>query len=325
MGFDWSWLDELLRSKLLAATGLAVLGWLGFSVIGYAVVKLVDGLRMVLRYRSRESYASKVVWVLGASNGIGEATAKLFAARGARVAITARREEKLQAVAAACAEDGRSADHVLILPGDCAQDAEVQRMLRTLESTFGLPDVVVLATGAGAWRYLHTQSAEEVLSGMQAPFFASALICRALLPLFFAESNRRFQVLLLQSPVAYFNWPGCTMYSSNRAALRGLAAALRQDVQGSNVSVVPVCVGESDTGYWEANPGSRQYVPWISKTIPNYSSDDVARIVFRTAALRKTAPVFENVQVAFLMWLNRFMPGVVAWTNRWFRKPMPLE
>jgi hypothetical protein len=139
---------------------------------------------------------------------------------------------------------------------------------------------------------------------MQAPFFASAQVFRVILPDMLRAKDRHFQLLALQSPVAYFPWPACTMYCSNRWALRGLLTALKQDVYGTNIDIVPIVVGESDTGYWDANPGSRDYVPCISSIIPTYSSADVAAITFRAAALQKTE-VHENVQIALLIWMVR--------------------
>ena len=112
---------------------------------------------------------------------------------------------------------------------------------------------------------------------------------RVVIPDMLANKTKRFQILVPLSPGAFNGmiWPGCTMYSANRAGLLGLLrgisdahriisavtfifprvysnlachalVGLRQDLAGTNVNVVPIVSAESDTGYWEANPGSRQ-------------------------------------------------------------------
>ena len=63
-------------------------------------------------------------------------------------------------------------------------------------------------------------------------------------------------------------------------------------------------------------------MPSISRIIPNYSSADVAKIIFRVVALRRSSPVFENIQIALLGWMTDMCPGLLAWTLRWFRVPV---
>ena len=302
--------------------GALILAYLGIKFVLYLLGKLFDFIRLKTSYNKPSSFANKVVWVMGASSGIGEETALKFLKHGAKVILTARRTAKLQTLKATAIEQGAKAENILIAAGDCAKAEEVKTMFQDVQQQFGIPDVMVFSTGTGAWRYLSDQSAAEVERGMQAPFFAAALVFREVLPTLLTKKAKQFQILVMQSPIAYFNWPGCTMYCSNRNGLRGLVSALRQDLHGSNVSVVPVCLGETDTGYWDAHPGSRQYVPWISKFIPTYSSFEAAKIVYRTAALLKKKPVFENYQIDFLIWANAFMLGFIAWTNRLFRKPL---
>lgn len=87
---------------------------------------------------------NKVVIVTGGGTGIGEAVAKLFACEGASVAITGRRKEMLETVAAAIRRAGGQA---LVLPGSVTHEPDVQEAVRSTVQTFGRIDVLVNNAG----------------------------------------------------------------------------------------------------------------------------------------------------------------------------------
>ena len=95
---------------------------------------------------------------------------------------------------------------------------------------------------------------------------------------------RRSGVMIhVNSPAAEMVWPSCTGYAAARFALRGLHEALSQDLAGTGVRSCQVIFGEVSSEYWENNPGSRAYVPKISKTIPVMTPEACARVLLRVA------------------------------------------
>ena len=84
-------------------------------------------------------FEGKVVWITGASSGIGEALAYALATRGARLILSARREAKLREVQAACAHPDR---HV-VLPLDLADTASLEAAARQALGHTGLVDVLI--------------------------------------------------------------------------------------------------------------------------------------------------------------------------------------
>src|SRR3970040_924474 len=90
--------------------------------------------------------ANRVVIITGASSGIGEALARLFAAQGARLAPAARSEEKLRALAAA-----RGEERALAVPTDVADPGQCERLVKRTVERFGGVDVLVNNAGLGLY------------------------------------------------------------------------------------------------------------------------------------------------------------------------------
>ena len=312
----------------LAIAALILLGIPALRAVWFVMEGLLDWIRMGLFYSSPNSLKGKVVWVVGASSGIGKAAALRFAAHGASVVLSSRRRPVLEDVAEACRSKQsplvKDDAKIVVLPCDCSDGSAVDLAFEQLKSQVGIPDIVIASSGTGAWRYLHTQSPADVEAGVKAPFMATAQQCRAILPDMLANKERKFSILILTGPAPYFSWPGCTMYTANRSGLRGLYQALSQDLHGTNVRIVPMMFGETNTGYWDANPGSRQFVPWISNFIPNLSTTYCAKKMILAAALGKNRLMIYNWQVALLIWANSLFPSLMLFSMRLFRKPMPL-
>src|SRR5689334_9921448 len=91
--------------------------------------------------------SGKVIAVTGASSGIGEATARLLASRGAALVLGARRAERLDRIAAELRADGA---HVATATVDVTEPGDMERLVSTAVSEFGRLDVLVSNAGIGA-------------------------------------------------------------------------------------------------------------------------------------------------------------------------------
>ena len=118
----------------------------------------------------------RLAWVTGAGSGIGEAAATALARAGAHVALTGRRTEPLERVAARIeAAGGRATAY----PGDLTDAAEVDRIVRAIEERHGRLDV--LANNAGvnirdrSWGQLNASAIDQVLHGnLSSAFYVAA-------------------------------------------------------------------------------------------------------------------------------------------------------
>jgi dehydrogenase/reductase SDR family protein 7 len=92
-------------------------------------------------------FKDQVIWITGASSGIGEALALQFAAEGARLVLSARREPELQRVKQLCADQGLAADNVLVLTLDVTDHASMPAALDRIIETFGRIDMLINNAG----------------------------------------------------------------------------------------------------------------------------------------------------------------------------------
>ncbi|KAH6932819.1 hypothetical protein HPB50_009870 [Hyalomma asiaticum] len=97
-----------------------------------------------------EDLKGKVALITGASAGIGEATAKHFAALGCWLSLTGRNAANLDRVAAACSDQGIPRDKVLVVPGDIAVATDVADVVQKTVDHFGRIDILVLEKKAAA-------------------------------------------------------------------------------------------------------------------------------------------------------------------------------
>src|SRR5205823_367895 len=95
----------------------------------------------------------KVVLITGASEGVGAACAAEFAASGARLALTARREEKLR---------GAAPPSALVIPGDVTLDSDRRRIIERTLAQFGAIDILINNAGGGFYQPSWEMPMEEV-------------------------------------------------------------------------------------------------------------------------------------------------------------------
>lgn len=247
----------------------------------------------------------KRVLVTGASSGIGAATARRAAARGAHAILVARSGDALEAVARDVRAAGGSAEvHV----ADLADPAAVGAMAEGVRRDGGAPDVLVNNAGAGRWLHAHETAPEEAAGMMAVPYLAAFAVTRAFLPDLL--ERRSGVVVNVTSAAAYMAWPGAAAYIAARWAVRGFTEALRPELRPHGVRVVLVAFAKVASAYWAHNPGSEERLPERQALIPVLSSEEAARHVVAGIEGGKER-VMEPWQLRAVVALARLFPGIV--------------
>ena len=249
---------------------------------------------------------SKLVLVTGASSGIGEATAKLYAENGARVLLLARSEERLGRVAEAIGRNGGAAS---TFPVDLASPEAVAETAARIKREHGTPDILINNAGAGRWLPLIETSPAEARDMIEVPYLAAVYVTHAFLPEMVAR--RSGAIACITSPASYLTWPNACAYIAARHALKGFTEALRSEVKGKGLKVTLVVLGAVETPYWQHNPGSRE-VPATNETLlPTLSPKEAAATIMNGIAAGKTVVVKPGLYRALFL-LNALVPGLVA-------------
>ncbi len=180
----------------------------------------------------------KTVIVTGASAGIGHATALAFAAHGANLVVTARREDRLRNLCASIRERGGK---VVFLAGDATEESTAEGAVAVALSTFGSLDVLIANAGAGNYKNLVDTSAAEYDQLMDANMKSSFLFTRhAAVPM---VQQRAGQILFVSSIAGLRGYAGEAVYCATKFAQVGFAQALEAELIRYNIKVSVVCPG----------------------------------------------------------------------------------
>jgi NAD(P)-dependent dehydrogenase (short-subunit alcohol dehydrogenase family) len=182
---------------------------------------------------------SKVVWITGASSGIGRALAREAARQGARIVLSGRRPETLDEAAAECRDLGAEAAAVLAF--DLESAAARQEACAAAPSLLGPIDALVLNAGISQRSTFMSTSPEAFDRVMNLDFAAQVDMARRMLP---AMVERKSGCLVaVSSFVGLAGMPQRPAYSSAKHALAGLFQNLRSELSSTGVRVVTVYPG----------------------------------------------------------------------------------
>jgi short-subunit dehydrogenase len=188
------------------------------------------------------SNKNKVVWITGASSGIGEALAKAFAAEGAKLVLSARRVEELERVKATLKL--KDAD-VLVLPFDLADTAAVDELSKKVIATFGRIDFLVANGGISQRSYTKDTPIAIDRKIMEVNFFGTIAITKSVLPYMLKQQSG--QIIVTSSIAGKFGFYLRSAYSASKHALHGFFESLRMEIYDDNVKVMIVCPGKIAT------------------------------------------------------------------------------
>lgn len=179
----------------------------------------------------------KIVFITGASSGIGEALALEYAAQGAAVVLTARRTERLTALAESITKGGGRA---LALAADVTQEASLDAAVQATLLAFGKIDVVVANAGFGVAGNLEKLNDADYRRQFETNVFGVVNTVRSTLV---ALKESRGQLVLMGSVSSYVSTAGGTPYAMSKFAVRALADGLRSELHQSGVGVTLLSPG----------------------------------------------------------------------------------
>lgn len=235
--------------------------------------------------------SAKVVLITGASSGLGEATALACAAAGHRVALAARREDRLADLAARIARP----DDVLIVPTDIRDPAAIQEMVRSTEERFGGIDALMANAGVGHAEKLPDVTEEHLLEQMEVNVLGVIRSARAVLPGMLAR--RSGHILTVASVAGEAPIGGMSVYSATKGAVASFSESLRREVAAQGVRVTAIF------------PGFIQSEMTASNQFPMPPASVVGELVVKLLRSPRRRAVIPR-WYGFGIWGNRVFPGI---------------
>jgi short-subunit dehydrogenase len=176
--------------------------------------------------------AGRVALITGASAGIGEATARVFAAAGMRLAVCARRGDRLERLAGELRATGTE---VAIFSLDVTDAAAVRGMVDAVAARFGAVDVLVNNAGRGLAAKFEDTTPEEFRALLELNLVAVVTASQAVLPLM--RRQGRGLILNVSSVVGRRSLPGRAAYAATKFGMVAVSESLRLELRGSGVHV----------------------------------------------------------------------------------------
>ncbi len=182
-------------------------------------------------------YRDKVVWITGASSGIGEALAYEFARQGARLVLSARRTEVLEQVRQQCLSPERH----LVLPMDMADTEGMAHKVEAVLTACGRIDVLVNNAGISQRSLVKDTDLSVDRRIMEIDFFGPVALTKAVLPHMLARGSG--QLAVVSSVVGLVATPYRSAYAAAKHAIAGFYDALRAESFDSGIRVSVIYPG----------------------------------------------------------------------------------
>lgn len=235
--------------------------------------------------------AGYVAIVTGASSGIGAATARELARRGACVALAARRADRLAQVAAEIASAGGQA---LSVPTDVTVPSDIEALVARVTGEWDRVDILVNAAGRGWPPSFVKKDPEEIIAGVALNFTSMLLLTRAVLP--GMRERRRGHIISIASIAGHIAVE--PMYSGTKYGVRGFSLALRRELRGTGVQVSLVSPGFIRTDMTRHLRG-----------VPLPAAASLAYAIANLVAHPRRELLYPG-WYRIAIWLDRLMPGL---------------
>jgi len=259
-------------------------------------------------------FEGRVVWITGASSGIGEALAHAFSRKGAHLVISARDRTALERVAETCLAHGAPEDP-LTLPFDLGAHETIEPAVLEASKRWGHIDILVNNAGVGQRATAFESRPEVVRRIMDVNFLGPVFLAQAVLPSMLKQRSGR--IVVVSSVLGKFHLPGRSAYVASKHALQGYFDTLRSELHGSGIEITIICPGWIETSISEnaltAN-GNRHAKP----TLVNYAkmpANECAKRILDAIEREKREAMIGGLEIHG-GWLRAAFPRIYDWLIR---------
>ncbi len=186
------------------------------------------------------NFKDKVVWITGASSGIGQELSVQLDRLGAKLILSSRNEERLIALKSSLGQQ----DQHMVLPLDLSKSDEFETLLRQVVSKYGGIDLLI-QNGGISQRGTAAESSEAVIRRiMEVNFFGNVLLTKCALP---KLRKSKGQILVISSIAGKFGFFLRSSYSASKHALQGYYESLALEEEKNGIDVTIACPGKINT------------------------------------------------------------------------------
>ncbi len=247
-----------------------------------------------------------VVWITGASSGIGKAMAFEWVRLGYKVVLSARRKELLEEIALEIKNSGGEA---LVVPVDIMEEKSIENAVQSIIDNWGRLDVAVANAGFGVFGSIDKLTAKDWNRQLQGNVTGLALTVKYALPHLKQNQGR---IGLVGSVGAYLPNPNVGAYGASKAAVHSIGLTLQVELMGTGVSCTTIHPGFvvseiakiDNEGVWHPERPDPRPANLM------WSTDKAAKVMAKAIIKRKRNYIFTTHGRVFV-WLQRWFPGLL--------------
>ncbi len=251
----------------------------------------------------RYDLTNRVVFITGASTGIGRACAVEYHRAGARVVLAARSADKLAVLAGELGEE-----RALPVAMDVTDPAQRAAALAEARHRFGAIDVLVNNAGWASFTSVAAMPAEHAERMLALNLAAPIAMTQAVLPEMLAR--RSGQIVSIASVLGHQPMPRMTVYSATKAAICSFCSGLRMELRGTGVDVILVCPGSTASEFWTSAGSVDAKATRLAST--QYTPARVARAVVSASRRRRSETVLSAEGKAIVL-IRRVSRPLADW------------
>lgn len=256
---------------------------------------------------SDTAFEGKVIWVIGASSGIGKGLAIAFAEKGAKLILSARRVDALRDVREECLALTQSVE---VLPVDLSETASHEQAAADAAAFFGPIDMIVHSGGITSRGLAHATRLDVDRRVMEVNFFGVISLTRAVLPSMMERKSGH--IVVISSVVGKVGTQFRSAYAASKHALHGWFDSLRVELDPHGVAVTLVCPGFIATeltmnALTESGAALGQMTQAQINGMP---TAEFSRRLLPKLASRRHEVVIGGVEVLSI-WIKRFFPRLL--------------
>jgi short-subunit dehydrogenase len=233
--------------------------------------------------------AGKTALLTGATGGLGRAIAKALAGRGAKLALSGRKAEALEALAAELPGEGHR-----VLPSDLAEPGAAEK----LAAEAGEVDVLVANAGLPGSGRLQEMTSEQLLKALRVNLESPMLMARAVEPQMLERGNGH--MVFISSLSGKSATPLSSVYNATKFGLRGFALGLRADLDPLGIGVSIVSPGTIREAGMYADSGADP-IPGLGTGSPQQVANAVVKAIEHNKVEISVAPIQQRLLAHFAL------------------------
>lgn len=252
-------------------------------------------------------FKDKVIWITGASSGIGEHLAYAFVESGADLILSARNEQELQRVQQNCPRNSR----VLLMPMDVTEYDKISGITARAINHYGKIDILINNAGISQRSLVADTKLSVDQKIMDVNFIGTVAVTKAVLP--YMTRRKQGQIVAISSVMGKIGTPRRSAYAASKHALHGFFDCLRAEVYQKNIHVTLICPGYVHTNVsinaltGDGSPNEKMAETTKQGLEPNVFAQKALRAIYK-----KKEEAYIGGKEILGIYLKRFLPGVLS-------------